>query len=122
MNSFNSMRREFLRKGGLGVAATAIPAISFAASPSGEAESSTSTRAIFDVRKYGASGDGKTLDTDAINRAIDAAAAAGGGLVLFPAGNYLCFSLRLKSQVQLHLGQGQQAPTVPVLSGICHCE
>ncbi|HXS75710.1 MAG TPA: glycoside hydrolase family 28 protein [Terracidiphilus sp.] len=106
MNSFNSMRREFLRKGGLGVAATAIPAISFAASPSGEAESSTSTRAIFDVRKYGASGDGKTLDTDAINRAIDAAAAAGGGLVLFPAGNYLCFSLRLKSQVQLHLGQG----------------
>ena len=44
-------------------------------------------------------GDGKTLDTDAINRAIDAAAAAGGGMVTFPAGTYLSFSIHLKSQV-----------------------
>jgi len=58
------------------------------------------------VRKFGATGDGKTLDTDAVNRAIDAAAAAGGGMVVFPPGTYLCFSLHLKSHVHLHLQQG----------------
>jgi polygalacturonase len=61
---------------------------------------------IFDVRKYGAAGDGKTLDSYAVNRTIEAAAAAGGGVVLFPAGSYLCFSIRLKSKVHLHLEQG----------------
>ncbi len=61
---------------------------------------------IHDVRRYGAAGDGKTLDTPAINRAIEAAAAAGGGTVRFPAGNYLCFSIHLKSKVTLYLGQG----------------
>jgi len=58
------------------------------------------------VRKYGATGDGKALDTAGVNRAIEAAAAAGGGVVVFPAGSYLCFSIRLKSQVHLHLEQG----------------
>ena len=61
---------------------------------------------FFDVRKYGATGDGKTLDTAAVNRAIEAAAAAGGGVVVFPAGSYLCFSIHLKSHVHLHLEQG----------------
>src|ERR1700743_2226295 len=70
------------------------------------------TRAIaaaqdfYDVRNYGAVGDGKALDTAAVNRAIDAAAAAGGGTVLVPAGSYLCFSIRLKSLVHLVLEQG----------------
>ena len=62
--------------------------------------------APYDVRTYGASGDGKTLDTAAINKAIDAAAAAGGGTVEFPAGNYLTFSIHLKSHVLLHLDAG----------------
>ena len=53
-----------------------------------------------------ATGDGKTLDTDAVNHAIDAASAAGGGVVVFPPGTYLCFSIHLKSQVHLHLQQG----------------
>jgi polygalacturonase len=61
---------------------------------------------LFDVRTYGATGDGKTVDTPAINKAIEAAAAAGGGLVLLPAGEYLCFSIRLKSRVSLYLAQG----------------
>lgn len=67
---------------------------------------SAARAADFDVRAHGAKGDGVTLDTAAINRAIEAAAAAGGGRVVFPAGNYLSFSIRLKSHVELHLGPG----------------
>ena len=60
----------------------------------------------FDVKKFGAKGDGKALDTPAVNKAIEAAAAAGGGTVLFPAGTYRCFSIRLKSNVGLYLDHG----------------
>jgi polygalacturonase/lysophospholipase L1-like esterase len=59
-----------------------------------------------DVRAFGARGDGRTLDTEAINRAIIAAHAAGGGIVHFPAGNYLSVSIRLLSHVTLSLGPG----------------
>ncbi len=103
MNTFNSLRRDFLRTGGLGAAAAAIPAVSLAASKQSAATSSTG---LFDVRNYGATGDGKTLDTNAVNRAIEAAESAGGGVVLFPPGMYLCFSIHLKSHVRLHLEQG----------------
>ena len=58
------------------------------------------------VRDFGATGDGKTLDTPAINKAIDAAAARGGGTVYFPAGNYLSVSIHLKSNVALYIDQG----------------
>lgn len=51
---------------------------------------------VYDVRDYGAAGDGKVLDHEAINRAIDACTAAGGGQVLVPAGTYLCGSIRMK--------------------------
>ena len=61
---------------------------------------------FFNIRDFGATGDGKTLDTDSINKAIVAAAAAGGGTVEFPAGTYLSFSIRLKSHITLHLDQG----------------
>jgi polygalacturonase len=60
----------------------------------------------FDVRAFGARGDGTTLDTDAINAAIAAASAAGGGTVRFPAGRYLSFSIRLQSRVALYLDAG----------------
>jgi polygalacturonase len=60
----------------------------------------------FNVRAYGAKGDGVTLDTAAINSAIDAAAAAGGGTVLFPSGTYASFSIHLKSNVALYLDAG----------------
>ncbi|HEV8370225.1 MAG TPA: glycoside hydrolase family 28 protein [Pyrinomonadaceae bacterium] len=61
---------------------------------------------VFDVRAFGAKGNGKALDSPAVNKAIDAAAAAGGGTVRFSAGTYRCFSIRLKSNVALYLDQG----------------
>lgn len=61
---------------------------------------------VFDVREFGAVGDGVSLDTGAINRAIEAAAEAGGGTVYFPAGTYASFSLRLKSNIALYLDHG----------------
>ncbi len=109
MNHFNSMRRGILRTGGLGMAGAALPATAaLAQSDSGSRRGSNdgTVLGVFDVRRYGAKGDGKTLDTSAVNSAIDAAAGAGGGQVWFPAGQYLCFSVRLKSNVHLHLEQG----------------
>ena len=50
---------------------------------------------VYDVRDYGAKGDGTTLDHGAINKAIEAATADGGGQVVLPAGTYLCGSIRL---------------------------
>ena len=105
MTSFNSLRRDFLRTGGIGMAAAAIPAVSFAATVENGKSDVHPVTHLFDVRTYGATGDGKTLDTDAVNRAIEAAAGQ-GGVVLFPAGSYLCFSIRLKSNVHLHLEEG----------------
>ncbi|MDP9052014.1 MAG: glycosyl hydrolase family 28 protein, partial [Acidobacteriota bacterium] len=61
---------------------------------------------FFDVRTYGAKGDGKTIDTAAINRAIEAANAAGGGTVYFPSNAYASYSIHMKSNVVLYLEQG----------------
>jgi polygalacturonase len=60
----------------------------------------------FDVTKFGATADGKTLDSPAVNKAIDAAAAAGGGTVYLPAGTFLSGSIHLKSNISLYLEQG----------------
>ncbi len=60
---------------------------------------------FFDVTRYGAKGDGRTIDSPAINRAVDAAAKA-GGTVFFPAGTYASYSVRLRSNVTLHLDRG----------------
>ncbi len=68
--------------------------------------SSGAGAAVFDVRSFGAKGDGKTQDRDAINKAIDAASAAGGGTVAFPAGTYLTGSIRMRSNIALQLDPG----------------
>lgn len=61
---------------------------------------------MIDVRDHGARGDGRTIDSTAINAAIAAAAKAGGGTVIVPAGRYLCFSIRLQSHVTIQLAKG----------------
>src|ERR1700728_183727 len=105
MNSFQSNRRDLLRFSALGLGAVVGSAVPDAYAAS-HAPSSAAGPGIFDVRTYGAVGDGKAVDSPAINRAIDAAAAAGGGTVAFPAGTWLSFSIRLKSHVGLYLSQG----------------
>jgi polygalacturonase len=61
---------------------------------------------IFNVKDYGAKGDGKTLDTAAIQAAIDACHKARGGTVLIPAGIFLSGTLQLKSDVIFYLSAG----------------
>ncbi|HKV38316.1 MAG TPA: glycoside hydrolase family 28 protein, partial [Blastocatellia bacterium] len=61
---------------------------------------------VYQVLAFGAKGDGKTLDSPAVNKAIEAAASAGGGTVFFPAGTYLCLSIHLKSNIALYLDRG----------------
>jgi polygalacturonase len=106
MNIFSPDRRGLLRSAGFGVASLAAPVASFASAQQNAELGLTPNNGVFNVRTFGATGDGKSLDTQAINRAIDAAAAAGGGAVVFPAGTYLCFSIHLRSQVHLNLSQG----------------
>ncbi len=66
----------------------------------------SATPIFYDIKTFGAKGDGITLDTKAINDAIDAAAKAGGGTVYFPAGTYLSFSIRLKNHISIFLDAG----------------
>jgi polygalacturonase len=93
-------RRDILKLSPLVLAST-VGRVAFAESPAPAAP-----EAMFNVRTYGATGDGKTVDTPAINKAIDAVAAAGGGTLVFPAGTYMCFTIRLKSGVDLWLANG----------------
>jgi polygalacturonase len=62
--------------------------------------------AYYNVKTFGAKGNGKAVDTKAIDKAIDAANAAGGGTVYFPAGDYLSVTIHLKSNVGLYLEHG----------------
>ena len=99
----STIRRDFLKRAGLSVGAAAAVAPLAAAQSTPK---SSASGGVFDVRTFGAAGDGKTIDTAAINRAIDAAAAAGGGTVRFPAGTYESYSIHLKSNVVLYLDMG----------------
>lgn len=70
--------------------------------------------ADYDVKDFGAVGDGKTLDHIAINRAIDSCVAHGGGrVVLSGGGTYLCGSIRMKSNVELHISAGTTILAAP---------
>ncbi len=63
---------------------------------------------IYNVRRYGATGNAIRLDSPAINQAIAACAGHGGGAVLVPPGKYLCGTILLKSNVTLHLQKGAE--------------
>src|SRR5438309_4322859 len=106
MPTFDSARRDLLKFSGIGLAASAAAAVPALAQRRAEIASANTSPMFFDVRTFGAKGDGKAVDTPAINKAIEAANAAGGGTVVFPAGTYMCFSIRLKSKVDLFLAQG----------------
>ena len=100
------IRRDFLRGGATGALSVLLPNRA-----QGQAEQPASSvqapfTGIFNVRDFGAVGDGKTIDTPSVNRAIEAASSAGGGTVLFPAGEYACYTIRLKSHVSLYLNAG----------------
>ncbi|HEV8377254.1 MAG TPA: glycosyl hydrolase family 28 protein, partial [Tepidisphaeraceae bacterium] len=58
---------------------------------------------VYNIRDFGAKGDGATLDTNAIQSAIDAANKDKGGMVLVPAGTFITGTVELKSNVTLHL-------------------
>ncbi len=61
---------------------------------------------VYNVRDFGAAGDGVHIDSPAINAAIEAAAAKGGGVIYFPAGIYSSYSIRLKDNITLRLDEG----------------
>ena len=75
--------------------------------------------AAFDVRAYGAKGDGVAKDTAAIQKAVDAASAAGGGTVEFEPGTYLTGSIWLKDNVDFHLGPGATLKGSPDPADYC---
>src|SRR5690348_14868884 len=99
-----SARRGFLQSVGRVTGFAGLLAASHGSAAQGVAP--VERRNIYDIRSFGARGDGKGLDTAAINRAIAAATAAGGGTIVFPAGTYLSYSLRLQSNIGLHLEHG----------------
>jgi polygalacturonase len=94
----NNARRKLLSVGALGCVALTLPRQLFGAG--------TDAAPWLDVRQRGAVGDGKAIDSPAINKAIEELAAAGGGTLHFPAGSYVCATIRLKSRVSLHLDAG----------------
>jgi len=95
-------RRKFLITATTGLAAGALGALP---SRSFAAESPATADLFYSVTAFGAQGDGKSLDSPAINKAIETAAER-GGTVYLPAGTYRCYSIHLRSNVALYLAPG----------------
>src|SRR5215510_8445416 len=73
-----------------------------AAAPAETAASTLGTR-VYNITDFGAKGDGKTLDTAALQAAIDACNKDQGGTVLVPAGVFVIGTVEIKSNVTLHI-------------------
>jgi len=95
-------RRRLL--GMAGLAALGSAAVSFPVAA--QENSKLPVQQFFNVKDFGATGDGVTLDTAALNKAIDACNSAGGGTVYLPPGNYLSGTVVLKSNVTFYLEAG----------------
>jgi polygalacturonase len=85
----------------LGFAAALLGAVA-----SCQADSAAPPAQVFNVRDFGAKGDGKTLDTQAIQKAFDACGKAGGGTVRFPPGVYLSQPVTLRTRTTVLLEAG----------------
>lgn len=85
----------------LGVGIAAQEAL--AAAPTKAANSDDAGTRVYNIRAYGAKGDGTTVDTAAVQAAIDACTQEGGGTVLVPAGTFVIGTTELKSNVTLHI-------------------
>jgi polygalacturonase len=69
---------------------------------------------VFNVKDYGAIGNGVMIETKAIQESINAATRAGGGVVEIPAGTYLSGPVVLASQINLRLEQGAMVKMLPM--------
>ena len=109
MPDSNLSRREWLERlsvpaVGVSVGAALSPSPVYAAPDQASASVDALNGArTYNVRDHGAKGDGKTLDTAALQAAIDACNSDGGGTVLVPAGTFHIGTIELKSNVTLHL-------------------
>ncbi|AXC11828.1 Exo-poly-alpha-D-galacturonosidase precursor [Acidisarcina polymorpha] len=106
-------RRDFLRIATAGLAGSVLPSAGAGAQTA--STNSAPAAGSHNVKSYGATGDGQTIDSPSVNKAIDAAASHGGGTVFFPAGTYLSYSIHLRSNVALYLDQGATILAAPPL-------
>jgi hypothetical protein len=104
MKPFN--RRRLLGAAGLMAMGGMISRLPASAQEIGKGPGKGPVLGCFDVKNYGATGNGSVLDSAAINRAIDDCHALGGGLVFVPPGTYLCGTVVLKSNITLYLEAG----------------
>lgn len=107
-------RKNFLARSGAAILPVSLAGAGAGrGATAGESPPSATGLFHFNVRQFGAKGDGQTKDTKAIQAAIDAAGVA-GGTVYLPAGKYLSGTLRLKSRVALYLDAGATLLASPV--------
>jgi len=85
---------------------TTSPTTLATTSPTTSPASAPSSQPVFDVKSFGAAGDGQSLDTGAIQKALDACAVAGGGVVSIPAGKFRSGSVFLHSHIALRIEEG----------------
>ena len=101
-------RRRWLRVFSAGSIASGV--LAAAPAVSAQTESASSSRdlgaRVYNIRDFGAKGDGTTLDTEALQKAIDACTRDHGGTVLVPAGTFVIGTTELKSNVTLHIAAG----------------
>ncbi|WP_431216433.1 glycoside hydrolase family 28 protein [Puia sp. P3] len=106
MNQTNNdalSRRKWLGLAATVTAGSALPgAAALAAGPSDKQPKDLGAR-VYNIREFGAKGDGVTLDTAAVQAAIDACNRDQGGTVLVPAGRFVIGTVELKSNITLHI-------------------